>query len=173
MPLTKSELRSQLKHARLEILPSEHRMASQSIVDGLQSVLDWSKIKNLHVFEPILILAEPDINTFITDLEDKNVNIKIFSPRLIENDWEIIGINGSQPPDNFDLVVVPMLGFDPKTLHRIGYGGGYYDKFLATQPEAQKVGVCFEIGNTSDLPTEKHDIALDLIITEKQVYRSK
>jgi 5,10-methenyltetrahydrofolate synthetase len=63
-----------------------------------------------------------------------------------------------------------MLGFDPKTLHRIGYGGGYYDKFLAGQPEAKKVGVCYEAGKTGQIPMESHDIALDMVVTENQVY---
>ena len=63
-----------------------------------------------------------------------------------------------------------MLGFDPKTLHRIGYGGGYYDQFLATQPQAQKIGVCFDHGKTENIPTEPHDIPLDVIVTEENIY---
>jgi len=64
-----------------------------------------------------------------------------------------------------------MLGFD-KTLNRIGYGGGYYDKFLANQPDAQKIGVCFEQGKVEHIPAEPHDIPLDIIITEEKVYSS-
>ena len=65
-----------------------------------------------------------------------------------------------------------MLGFNSKALHRIGYGGGYYDKFLATQPQAQKIGVCFEQGKLAQIPAELHDIPLDVIITENHIYRS-
>ena len=90
--------------------------------------------------------------------------------RLIGDTWELVSVRGTPPPDTFDVVIMPMLGFDPKTLHRIGYGGGYYDRFLATQPEAQKIGVCYDSAQTTDLPSEPHDIQLNQIITEVTVY---
>jgi len=172
MPSAKSELRQALKQARLEMLDEEHRLASQAIVVRLKSaVVDWSKVKSLHYFEPIASQLEPDINGFITYLEDTYPKLKLCTPRLINGKWEVIGVHGgAAPPDKFDVVLVPMLGFDPKTLQRIGYGGGYYDKFLATQPRAQKIGVCFELGKTKNLPTEPYDVPLDLVITEARMY---
>jgi 5-formyltetrahydrofolate cyclo-ligase len=62
-----------------------------------------------------------------------------------------------------------MLAFDT-SLQRIGYGGGYYDRFLATQPQARKVGVCFELGKVQYVRSEPHDIPLDSIVTERRVY---
>jgi 5-formyltetrahydrofolate cyclo-ligase len=72
-------------------------------------------------------------------------------------------------PDVFDVVIVPMLGFD-NDLQRIGYGGGYYDKFLAGQGGAKKIGVCFTLGLISKVPSEPHDIKLDTIVTENKIY---
>ena len=167
---TKSELRSQLKKERLEMLDEEHRLASAQIVSRLKQASDWSKIKSVHYFEPIQQLAEVDINEFIAYLEDTFPNIKLATSRKIEDQWEIVGVHGGQPPEQIDVVVVPMLGFDPKTLHRIGYGGGYYDKFLATQTQAQKIGVCFEQGRVYTLPAASHDVALDKVITEFKGY---
>jgi 5,10-methenyltetrahydrofolate synthetase len=66
---------------------------------------------------------------------------------------------------------VPLLGFDTKTLHRIGYGGGYYDRFLATQSQSLKIGICFEQGKLAELPADRHDIPLDTVITETAVYK--
>jgi 5-formyltetrahydrofolate cyclo-ligase len=93
-------------------------------------------------------------------------------PRLPEP--QLRGVSGPRLRDQsespflpqFDIILVPMLGFDPKTLHRIGYGGGYYDRFLATQSRVQKIGLCFDMGKLDLLSVEPHDIPLDVIITE-------
>lgn len=166
----KPELRMQLKAARLEMLEEEHLRASQAIVEKLKTASDWSKVKSLHYFEPIHELAEVDINKFITYLEDTLTEVKLATSREIEGRWEIVGVHGGKPPKQFDVVIVPMLGFDPKTLHRIGYGGGYYDKFLSGQKVAQKIGVCFEQGKVEQLPASERDVSLDKIVTESNSY---
>jgi len=164
MNLTKLELRKLLKTKRLELNPAERATKSDLIVSNLNKALDWSNLKAVHVFEPILELGEVDISKF-------SGNDNLFTSRKIENKWQVVSLNGNAPvPDGFDAVIVPMLGFDSK-LHRIGYGGGYYDKFLATQPRATKIGVCFETGHVDYLPTEPHDVALDLVITESKIYK--
>ena len=69
------------------------------------------------------------------------------------------------PPAKFDVIIVPMLGFDPETLHRIGYGGGYYDKFLAIQPQAKKsASVSTRARPKTCRRTTHHDIALNVIL---------
>ncbi|HSX45697.1 MAG TPA: 5-formyltetrahydrofolate cyclo-ligase [Candidatus Saccharimonadia bacterium] len=166
MVYTKAELRSRLKQARLELTDAEHTVKSRQIVERLKQAADWSQVKTLHYFEPISELLEPDISGFLTFIEDNFADIKLFTPRKIGGEWDLVAAKGGEVPKEFDAVIVPMLGFDPQTLHRIGYGGGYYDEFLSTQPHAQKIGVCFELGETANLPTEPHDIPLDKIITE-------
>lgn len=140
------------------------------MVRRLRKLIDWEKVRTVHYFEPIRILLEADISELVTWLEDGYPRIQLFTPRLIEGEWEMISIKDKAPPKDFDLILVPMLGFDSKTLHRIGYGGGYYDKFLATQPKARKIGVCYELGKLKTMPIESHDIPLDMVITEKATY---
>ena len=74
-------------------------------------------------------------------------------------------------PGKIDMVLVPMLGFD-RHGHRLGYGKGYYDRFLSqVRPDCPKIGVCPELGHLkTDLPVEPHDVALDFVITEEKVY---
>lgn len=67
-------------------------------------------------------------------------------------------------PDRIDLVVVPMLGFD-KSGYRIGYGGGYYDRFLQTT-NAFKLGVCYQELMSESLPVSEHDVKLNAVITQ-------
>jgi 5-formyltetrahydrofolate cyclo-ligase len=164
--MNKSELRQQVKRTRLEMTDGEHTLKSRAIVDNLKKAADWPRVKTLHYFEPLQEMLEPDISGLITYLEDTYPDLKLFTPRLIKGKWEMVAARGGEEPSEFDVILVPALGFDPKTLHRIGYGGGYYDKFLATQPHARKIGVCFDLGRLDDLPAKPHDIALDEIITE-------
>lgn len=64
--------------------------------------------------------------------------------------------------EEIDLVLVPGLYFDPH-FHRIGYGKGYFDRFLSTLPNALKWGIGFTEQKVPKLPQEAHDIALDKV----------
>ncbi len=70
--------------------------------------------------------------------------------------------------DNFDLIIVPGVAFNTKN-YRIGYGRGYYDRFLKGN-DAITVGLFYEEQRSEFLP-DKNDIALDYIITEKNLYK--
>lgn len=164
MQLSKPELRRQLKEARLGLSVEDRQSKSQKITDNLIDIIDWSNVKNIHLYEPISELGEVDISAF-------KFAGNVYTSRKIDSEWHIVSVLGSNIiPDNFDVIIVPMLGFDVN-LHRIGYGGGYYDRFLAGQPKAMKIGVCYESGFIRDLPTEDHDIPTDIIITEEKVRR--
>ncbi|MFP3982711.1 MAG: 5-formyltetrahydrofolate cyclo-ligase [Desulfurivibrionaceae bacterium] len=80
--------------------------------------------------------------------------------------------SGSQPsldPGRLDIVLVPGSVFDPDG-NRLGYGGGYYDRFLSQEaPQALTVGLAFEMQIVDSVPVQDHDIPLDLVITEKRV----
>jgi len=66
-------------------------------------------------------------------------------------------------PEKVDIVVVPAVAFDLQG-HRLGYGKGYYDRFLK-KTKAVKVGVAYDFQIVEKLPAEQHDIPVDLIIT--------
>ena len=67
----------------------------------------------------------------------------------------------AQEPDA--LVLMPGLAFDPQG-HRIGYGGGFYDKFLSREPEHPTVALCYEFQMVAQLETEEFDIPVDTVI---------
>lgn len=68
-----------------------------------------------------------------------------------------------------DLIVVPGVAFDERG-YRIGHGGGFYDDFLRQQPAAVKVGVVYEEFLVATVPTEAHDMAVDLVVTESRLH---
>lgn len=61
------------------------------------------------------------------------------------------------------LVLMPGLAFDREG-HRIGYGGGFYDKFLATEPNHPTVALCYAFQMVDELPTEEFDVPVDLVL---------
>jgi 5-formyltetrahydrofolate cyclo-ligase len=74
-------------------------------------------------------------------------------------------------PAEIDLVIVPGVAFD-KSGYRLGYGAGYYDNFLPLlRPEVKKVAVAFEMQVVDRIPAERHDVRMDMIITENCIYR--
>jgi 5-formyltetrahydrofolate cyclo-ligase len=159
MTTSKDELRASLKQARAALAAEERQAKSVAIADRLKQAIDWSEIATLYCYKPIASLNEVDISGFISALRAEYPNIEIYTPKQVNNVWQI-------PDLKLDVIIVPTLGFDPKTLHRIGYGGGYYDRFLAFQPQAKKIGVCFEQGKIDYMPAESHDILLNMIISE-------
>ncbi len=73
-------------------------------------------------------------------------------------------------PTKLDLLIVPGICFDLAG-NRIGFGKGFYDKFLADS-SAVKLGICFEKQLLKDekIPTEKTDVAMDFVVTESGIY---
>lgn len=121
--------------------------------------IEWDKINKICAYSAIAKLNEVDIAPLIKALEYKYPYIRI---TLLKQSPE-----QAFPKNEFDLILVPCLAFDNKN-HRLGWGGGFYDRFLARQPGAFKVGLCFQNGYVpEDLPIQAHDVPLDLIITEK------
>ena len=70
---------------------------------------------------------------------------------------------GPVADDTHALVLMPGLAFDPQG-HRIGYGGGFYDKFLASEPEHPTLALCYDFQMLSHLETEEFDIPVDCVL---------
>jgi len=90
--------------------------------------------------------------------------------QFIMNKYHILepDINKSIKINKNDLnyMLIPCVGFDDN-LYRIGYGGGYYDRYLKDY-EGIKIGISFDIQKIDQIITDEYDIKLDMIITEKK-----
>lgn len=67
-------------------------------------------------------------------------------------------------PDPDDLCIVPCLAADTRRI-RLGYGGGYYDRYLAAHP-TKTIGLCYSACVTEMLPTDEFDVPLQMIVTD-------
>lgn len=75
-------------------------------------------------------------------------------------------------PAELDLIVAPGVAFDRRGA-RLGYGKGYYDRLLQRiRGDATKAAVCFECQLVDEVPSLPHDVRMDVIVTEKAVYRT-
>ena len=95
-------------------------------------------------------------------LEDPdNLVISTFSvPEPIGKEIPVCG-------EDLEVVIVPLLAFD-RAGHRLGYGAGYYDRFLSLYPRAKKIGAAFSCQEIRSVPADDNDVAMDMIVTERE-----
>lgn len=159
----KQQLRSDLLARRYQLSQTYVQSASFAIIRKLIDVVKWRDGLAVHVYQPMLEKNEVDTRPLLKYLRSVQQNVALY----------VASQDDRQPPGiQFDVVIVPMLGFD-RARNRLGYGMGYYDKFLAQQKAAVSYGLCFaacEIGQ--GVPREPHDMRPDYIITEAQVIGS-
>lgn len=66
------------------------------------------------------------------------------------------------------VMIMPGVAFD-NNCHRVGYGGGFYDRYLEKHPKVKTIAAAFEFQILPEVPTEPTDIAPEMIVTEKQI----
>lgn len=97
---------------------------------------------------------------------------------LVESEKELVrgtfGIlepsgEGIKAPGEDGLVIVPGIAFD-RNHNRIGYGKGFYDRYLNAHPHLVKLGIAFDIQLVDRIPAEECDCRMDMVVTEKIVY---
>lgn len=106
------------------------------------------------------IIVKEDFSLRLSYLRDLSV--------LIPSTFGVPEPIGSEIPAaaaDIGTIILPMLGFD-RAGGRIGYGAGYYDRFLSKNPGMRKIGVAFACQEVGRLPVDENDIRMDVIITE-------
>ncbi len=71
-------------------------------------------------------------------------------------------------PEEVEVVLLPLLGFDRQG-NRLGYGAGYYDRFLAAYSRPVKIGLAYACQECESLPAETTDVSMDYVVTEEEV----
>ena len=125
-----------------------------------------------------LLELYPKKNFFISKITNsKNREMKINKYNKNELILHKFGYYESSSNDFYDeeildVVIVPALAFDSKK-NRIGFGGGYYDTFLEKvrqkNNKALFIGVCYDFQIIDNIPTEKHDVTLDFVVSESKI----
>lgn len=186
--MTKKELRQIYLRKRQELTEEAYRLRNEQLSANLFSTVDFPAVSVLHTFLPIEKKREVDTWKIIDRLQKEFPNIRIAIPKinnqsselehyyyknkeqLENNTWgipePIRGVPASV--EKIDIVLVPLLAFD-KQGHRLGYGRGFYDRFLAQcRPDCRKIGLSlFDVEEEIDDIGEK-DVPLNQVITPQK-----
>jgi 5-formyltetrahydrofolate cyclo-ligase len=153
----KEELRAELVGRRRALSPDEVEAASRAIGERALAAVEWRSVRTLHVYRSNAAWGEVDTAPLVAAVQARWPAVSIVHPG-IDRDEPV-------PAEPFDVIVVPVVGYD-REYNRLGLGGGWYDRFLAGQPDARKVGLAYAWALVQEgIPVEPQDVRLDLIIT--------
>jgi 5-formyltetrahydrofolate cyclo-ligase len=184
----KQELRAEALRKRRSIDPEELAALSSRVEANLLSMKEYKgatlvisycamddEVQTRSIIERALADGKR-VAVIITDVPSKTLSfseIKSFEDDLAPG---ALGIREPKPglvrPVSIaqaDVVLVPLVAWDERG-HRLGYGAGYFDRALEGA-RVTKVGLALESQRLSQIPESRHDVTLDIIVTEKRVLR--
>ncbi|MCM3716813.1 5-formyltetrahydrofolate cyclo-ligase [Fictibacillus phosphorivorans] len=185
--MTKSEWRKKIKNELLSLEPRDRKVLSEKAAAQLFTTERWMNANIIGItvsrkfeLDTTMIIKKAwdegktvcvpkcyssnkqmefrELNSFH---ELENVYMDLYEP--IEEKTTVI------EKENIDLLIVPGLIFDKKG-YRIGYGGGYYDRYLQNY-QGSTISICYSFQTAETLPFEEFDVPVDRIITEEGRYK--
>ena len=177
-------IRSQIKHTRTSQSIDDINLKSQSIQNKLFSNEIFMRSDCIAFYNSL----NTEVNTH--NMIDKTLNIgkTVCLPRInteskdmifltIEdlltmkpNDLGILEPTNGEICTNIDVIIVPGLAFD-QSGNRLGFGSGYYDRFLNSQPVGYKIALAFDFQVVDKIDIIEHDVPMGLIITENRTIK--
>jgi len=176
--MTKQEIRAQVRAKKRAMTEAEIVAASARLGEKFRACEAYRKASSIYFYLPYNqeVRTEPMIDAALAD--GKRVAVpKCYGDEMkflwIENMDGIAPGYCNIPEPVFDepvaddttaLVLMPGLAFDPQG-HRIGYGGGFYDKFLEAEPNHPTVALCYGFQMFDHLEVDAHDIPVDTVLS--------
>ncbi|MCX5865360.1 MAG: 5-formyltetrahydrofolate cyclo-ligase [Deltaproteobacteria bacterium] len=180
----RTTLRTKILAARDGLPPEERQRKSQAITERLLALPEFSA--SLRVFSYVSFRSEVETLPLITHCLSRGMTISV--PLTLPAEHRLLAYAITDPrrdlapgyygilepaealplvdPGSIEVVVVPGSVFDARG-GRLGYGGGFYDRFLQTAaPQALRIGLAFDLQVVAAVPLESHDQQLDYLITE-------
>ncbi|WP_214021319.1 5-formyltetrahydrofolate cyclo-ligase [Methanoculleus sp.] len=185
MSQTKAALREQAKEARFLLSTAEIATYSSSIEERLLNLLNGFTTVMVYVAKApeaettglIAALNRRGVRVVVPIIERETCNLRLSylpDPTVLVpstfNVPEPIGHELPARPEDVEVVIIPMLAFDAEG-NRLGYGAGYYDRFLCRYPHPKKIGIAFSCQQAQSIPADENDVKMDYIVTEKGIIR--
>jgi len=183
----KSEIRSRIESQRRSLSGESVAFKSSKIISHLKKIPEYQAAKTVHCYAA----WRNEVNTHqlikdilqtgrrvIVPVTDLSRHILLHSEIKSFDELQKGTFGILEPPKDrfrkvaiseFDLVIVPGVAFDLSG-HRIGFGGGFYDGFLGNV-KATKIALAYEFQRVDEIPTRPEDEQVDILISEKNVYR--
>lgn len=192
----KRQLRKDFIEKRDAIHPEQKRLKEAAIEKRLFSLGEFkraaslllyvsfrSEVNTMNYLEDILSLGK---RLILPRVDAKRKSLRLFEIRSVSDlspgymgILEPAIVSGNEVSlNNVDIVIIPGTGFDTSG-SRIGYGGGYYDRLLSYESKQlarverhiMTIALAFEEQVGTHIPSEPHDIKVDIIVTEKRTIR--
>ena len=174
--MEKYEIRNKVKSLRVMLTEEEKMTAAEEVFDRLEKTAAFLLAESILMYHSL-----PDELSTHKFLSKWATRKKFYLPRVNGVNLEILPYDESRlelgsfhieeptgndvaDPSEIELVVVPGVAFDRKG-KRLGRGKGFYDRFLK-ESRATKVGVGYEFQLIEEVPSEPHDVGMDIIVTQ-------
>lgn len=175
--MNKKELRAQIKAAKKNMTVQQIESLSHDLCQQFLATDEYKNAKTVYGYLPY----NQEVRTWALLEQALKDGKKVAVPKVYDDEMRFIymddlgavfkGYAGIPEPiadepiadDPTALVLMPGLAFD-KEGHRIGYGGGFYDRFLEDEPNHPTVALCYHFQMMDHLDTEEHDIPVDKVL---------
>lgn len=189
--MDKQKLREKLVERRAALSKEHICNSSQGALELIRTLAEWRNAREVLVYWPIR--GEVDVRPLTTELWQRDC--RVLMPRCRPDTYgemdiacatcedELIpGAFSIMEPDSVkcppvetcspDLAIIPAVCFDRRGF-RLGYGGGYYDRLLATDQmqNTLKIGLGYNFQLVEQLPTQPWDMPVDIICTDEELWR--
>ncbi|MEO8794038.1 MAG: 5-formyltetrahydrofolate cyclo-ligase [Daejeonella sp.] len=186
----KSALRKVYLERRKNLSRSQYWVLTDDLLAQI-STINWQKFKTVHLFLPISAHKEIDTFSILEYFKKSEPHLQVVVPRsnfekleieniLFDPEYTILGRNKYDIPEpifgkvispqQIDAVFVPLLAFDQRG-NRVGYGKGFYDRFLAEcRPDVEKIGLSFFDPVDEILDINEFDIPLNACVTPDKIW---
>lgn len=178
----KKTIREEILDIRKKLKKEEIKDLSETICDIVQKLKIYKEAEDVCLYMPIN--NETDVR-YLAETA-RNGGKRVWLPKVIGSEMEFYAYdegtkliegayNIQEPesdnilkPDETTLVIMPGAAFSEHR-DRIGYGGGYYDKYLEKHPKCMTMAVCYSFQIVDELPAEEHDIKPQVIVSEEKI----
>ncbi len=187
----RNDLRKRILKSRDSLSPGQRQSLSAIVAAALWQDVEFQRAELIFLY----VNFRSEVETFPLIkkclLEGKQVVVPLVAPesklipyRIVDLEKDLTpGAFGIQEPivsrcefiqpDKLDLVVLPGSVFDERG-GRMGYGGGFYDRFLANEaPQAKRIGLAFDLQVVEAMPLAPHDQLVDKLVTESRMQSFK
>lgn len=179
--MNKDQARRRIKAQKTMLDANEKQQAADAVFAALENTAAFIMASNILMYHSL-----PDELSTISFIDKWHTRKNFFLPRVNGLDLEILPYDRStlrlgafqieEPQGDetcdisaIELVIVPGVAYD-RNGNRVGRGKGYYDRLLC-RTSASKIGVAYDFQVVDELETEEHDVRVDLVITDRAVYR--
>jgi len=180
--LEKKQLRQQMKALRAQVSPDQAEIWSRALAQSLFSTQEYRTAKSVFLYlsmpgevdtMPVLARARADGKRIaVPKVLGKGMSFFWLEPDTVLAP-SAFGVlepeNAALARDETALIIVPGLAFRPDGF-RCGYGGGYYDRYLAAHPGCPTAALCFDFQITRELEPDEHDIPVQQILTPSRMF---